>query len=176
MVSIVKTDFDQILCTFQNLYYCFVLLILRHFKNSAHKSRPVATTTCCPSGGSSAEISCKYTGEYVNFDTNTNRCGTGNVCSGGTNAIPSQNRVNCVNQIRYHSRWPMGNHFQWTNGSCDMKVKVRLDGMVAMIHEAEGFANQVKYVSQDSNMNFFHVSTYELILCENSLWSDEMSI
>ena len=59
-----------------------------------------------------------------------------------------------------------------------MKVKVRLDGMVAMIHDAEGFANQVKYVSQGplENMNFFHVSTYELILCENSLCSDELSI
>ena len=156
MVSIVNTDFDQYCARSKTYITVYVLLLLRHFKTSAHKSRPVATTTCCPNGGSSAEISCKYTGEYVVFDTNTNRCGTDNdVCSGGTNAISSQN---CVNQIRYHSRWPMGNHFQWTKGSCDMKVKVRLDGMVAMIHEAEGFANQVKYVSQGlGNMNFFSV-------------------
>ena len=46
-----------------------------------------------------------------------------------------------------------------------------------MIHDAEGFANQVKYVEKGiGNMNFFHVSTYELILCENSLCSDELSI
>ena len=38
-----------------------------------------------------------------------------------------------------------------------MKVKVRLDGMVAMIHEAEGFANQVKYVSQGLGQYYHHV-------------------
>ena len=49
-----------------------------------------------------------------------------------------------------------------------MKVKVRLDGMVAMIHEAEGFANQVKYVSQ--GIGAYRLTIYFFSLISNHLY------
>ena len=123
----------------------------------ADSRRPVATSTCCPSGGGT-KISCVYNGEYVNYDTNTNRCGAeGDVCPAGTNSISDQSE--CPHQTGYSQSSPKSNFFQWTKGDCNFKVKVRLDGMIAMIHEPEGISRVVKYVDNSvGNMNFFHVS------------------
>ena len=124
----------------------------------AHESQPVATNTCCPSGGDSA-ISCVYNGEYVTYDTNMGRCGdSGDVCPGSTNGVDNDDQ--CKHQVKYRSSAPRYNHFQWTSGSCDIKMKVRLDGMVALVHVPESASDVVKYVglSAADNMNFFHVS------------------
>ena len=96
----------------------------------AHKTQPVATETCC-TDGSDCYISCKYHGEAVSFDTNAQRCGNGNLCAAGTQNC---NDSACNGQKRYDSNHPKNNHFQWTDGGCDIKVKVRLDGMVALVH------------------------------------------
>ena len=130
----------------------------------ADSRRPVATTTCCESG--LATISCVYNGEYVKYDTNTDRCGTeeDNVCPAGTNGISSQ--TECPHQTGYSQSSPKNNFFQWTKGGCTFKVKVRLDGMIAMIHEPEGISRVVKYVDNSvGNMNFFHVSLYQEYVC-----------
>ncbi len=125
----------------------------------AHESQPVGTNTCCPSGGDT-EISCVYNGEYVTYDTNMVRCGGDaiHVCPAGTNEV--NNADQCKNQVRYASSAPRYNHFQWTSGSCDIKIKVRLDGMVALVHVPQSASKVVKYVGLEAkdNMNFFHVS------------------
>ena len=87
-----------------------------------------------------------------------------NVCPAGTNGISSQ--TECPHQTGYSQSSPKNNFFQWTKGDCTFKVKVRLDGMIAMIHEPEGISRVVKYVDNSvGNMNFFHVSFYQEYVC-----------
>ena len=124
----------------------------------AHKDLPIATTTCCPSeDDSSAAISCRYNGEKVSTATNEARCGSANVCPAGTNSISDTS--SCTQNTGYDQWNPNNNFFQWTKGSCSMKVKVRLDGQIAIIHKPESISRVVKYVSQGlGNINFFVVS------------------
>ena len=133
------------------------------FSMCAHPSQPVATTTCCPSGGG-AKTFCNYHGEYVSFDTNFARCGsnTGNLCSAGTNIISDCGE--CCRQARSSTSHPKYNHFQWTDGACTIKIKVRLDAMVALIHEPDSASSVTRYVENSVlNMNFFHVRSYVFV-------------
>jgi uncharacterized protein (DUF1501 family) len=121
----------------------------------ADPTQPVATNTCCPNG--SSKISCKYHGERVTYATNNNLCsGNGGVCPAGTNDVADSN--SCLGQTAYNVAAPKYNHFQWTEGSCTTKVKVRLDGMLALVHFPESANKVVKYVENGvGNMNYFHV-------------------
>lgn len=127
------------------------------FSMCADASQPVATRTCCPSGGNGM-ISCKYHGEKVSYSTNTDHCGgEENVCPAGTTAIAQSSQ--CSGQMNYNRWSPKETHFQWTAGSCEIKVKVRMDAMIALVHQPEGASRVVKYVDEpnSANMNFFHV-------------------
>eukprot|EP00571_Detonula_confervacea_P017647 CAMPEP_0172312770 /NCGR_PEP_ID=MMETSP1058-20130122/18549_1 /TAXON_ID=83371 /ORGANISM="Detonula confervacea, Strain CCMP 353" /LENGTH=2999 /DNA_ID=CAMNT_0013026315 /DNA_START=101 /DNA_END=9097 /DNA_ORIENTATION=+ len=125
----------------------------------AHKLQPVATETCCQSDGSNSDIKCNYHGEYVTYATNTDRCAASDraVCPAATNSISNQDK--CSGQTGYNPGSPKYNHFSWTAGTCNIKVKVRLDGMVALVHSVpEAPFKVVKYVELGvGNMNFFHV-------------------
>ena len=128
----------------------------------ANPSLPIATQTCCPSGvSSSSEIDCAYHGELVRYNENEDRCGGAqNVCPAGTNVIADQGK--CSGQVGYSMGSPRFNHFHWTSSPCTFKIKVRLDGMVALVHVPEdASANVVRYVEEGvGNMNFFHVRSY----------------
>ena len=105
----------------------------------AHKDLPIATTTCCPSeDDASAAISCNFNGEKVSYATNEARCGSANICPAGTNSISDTS--SCTQNTGYDQWKPNNNFFQWTKGSCSMKVKVRLDGQIAIIHQPEGIS------------------------------------
>ena len=127
----------------------------------ANMDLPVASKTCCPSGASSdATIDCHYHGELVRYKSNEIFCGdTTNVCPGETNRVSDQDH--CRGQNKYSSNIPKTNHFHWTSGSCTINIKVRLDGMVALVHKPESATKVVKYVQNSvGNMNFFRVSYY----------------
>ena len=97
------------------------------------------------------------TGKGSLYATNEARCGSANVCPAGTNSISDIS--SCTQNTGYDQWNPNNNFFQWTKGSCSMKVKVRLDGQIAIIHQPEGISRVVKYVSQGlGNINFFVVS------------------
>ena len=117
----------------------------------AHPSQPVATTTCCSSSSGGDTISCKYLGEYVTWATNKDRCGDSNVCDDKT----SVSDASCKGQIRYSIRSPADNHFQWSDAPCNVKIKVRMDSMVALVHvsvKLEPFQS-----STDCESNLYHL-------------------
>ena len=92
-------------------------------------SEPVATTTCCTGGSTNSDLLCVYTGDFVTYDTNHERCGSDdlNICDGSIDNIGDCG--NCCDQTRgYNSRNPEYNFFQWTKGGCSYQVKVHLDG------------------------------------------------
>ena len=121
----------------------------------ADPTQPVATQTCCTSDTS--EISCMYHGEKVTYDTNEARCsGTGTVCPTETRSIA--NSAGCRGQTGWSIGSPQRNHFQWTSGTCQVQIKVRLDAMIALVHVPETAGSVVRAVENSvNNLNFFHV-------------------
>jgi uncharacterized protein (DUF1501 family) len=125
----------------------------------ANPSEPVATTTCCTDGSTFPDLLCLYTGDFVSYDTNYERCGSddSNICDGSIANIGDCG--NCCDQKRgYNSRLPEYNYFQWTNGACSYQVKINLDSTVAIVHVPEAPSTIVQYVSNSiKNMNYFAV-------------------
>eukprot|EP00586_Coscinodiscus_wailesii_P000799 CAMPEP_0172487324 /NCGR_PEP_ID=MMETSP1066-20121228/16359_1 /TAXON_ID=671091 /ORGANISM="Coscinodiscus wailesii, Strain CCMP2513" /LENGTH=2416 /DNA_ID=CAMNT_0013253867 /DNA_START=62 /DNA_END=7312 /DNA_ORIENTATION=+ len=135
----------------------------------AHPKMPVAISSCCgdtsPLDKNSATANCEYEGEKVTFDVNTERCTkfNGYPCDFGN--IRSCEGC-CIGGFNKH--WPSNNVWYWTTESCSMKLKVRIDGAAAIVHDPiitkgmfnnpnRGYPSTPQYVRSEKNMNFITV-------------------
>jgi hypothetical protein len=124
----------------------------------------VASRSCC--GGSrvnntaTLNYNFEYHGERVTYGSNMNECTAngGQVCD--PNSLAAGNPVINMRPV-YNFPYPSQNTFFWTNANCTQMVKVREDGMVAIIHKPEEnpffFENTVPFVDSVNSLNFISV-------------------
>ncbi len=103
---------------------------------------PVASEACCEVGNIYAIRNADYSGERTLLQTAEERC----------SAI---DRGLC-DFYRVDGAWWLTSGYFWTSDSCILRVKVKRDGTVAIVHEPSDFLERVAHVSDD-NENFFQV-------------------
>jgi hypothetical protein len=122
---------------------------------------PVAISACCgdtfPLHPTWATPNSLYRGEKVTYDVNEQRCNEigGHPCDFEYMIKCGQFCVGGFNKQQAHS-----NTFYWTTEPCPMKIKVRIDGVAAIVHDpvlTMGSPITVPYVSSDKNINYINV-------------------
>ena len=103
---------------------------------------PVASEACCSVGENYASRNSKYSGERVTLERAESRCAdvSKEVCD--FYKVDGPGHLN-------------SGHF-WTSDSCILQVKVKQDGMVAIVHKPSDFFELELHVS-DNNENYFKV-------------------
>ena len=101
---------------------------------------PVASEACCSIGNVYATRNSKFAGERVEFATAEDRCAD----------VSKELCEYLVVQGDYY----LNQGYFWTSVSCELRVKVKNDGSVAIVHAPKSFSNQVQIVSVD-NENYF---------------------
>ena len=151
----------------------------------ANPALPVATRLCCisdlkRSSGSNwgttvlgyANQYVEFDGELVTFDTNSAFClsaddnitSTFSVCNGdqGSALNLQESPTGTTSYTYYHQpNYPSGNVWQWTKGQCDLQMKVRPDGYVAIVH-TPAYINNIHggvttYVDAEKTFDYFSV-------------------
>ena len=123
----------------------------------------VAARSCCGSRApnkANYNHGFEYHGEKVTFGLNKNEC----TAAGGVVCDPdSMVANNPIINIRpvYNFPYPSQNTFFWTNANCTQMVKVRGDGMIAIIHQpAENpffYDSTVPFVDSVNSITYFSV-------------------
>ena len=105
---------------------------------------PVASEACCSSGSTTATRNHIYDGERLTYDTAKARCidQSKNSCdfyevSGDSNKL---------------------SNFFWTTDECLVRVKVKPDGMAALVYEPSDYIEKVQHISDD-NDNYFRYAS-----------------
>ena len=102
----------------------------------------------------------EFHGERTLFDTTELLCTTdgGRVCD--ANSLTADNPAVNI-RTTYDNVYPSQNTMFWTDASCDLSLKVRADGLVAIIHEPATnvfFDDEtVPYVDIDNTITFIRV-------------------
>ena len=104
---------------------------------------PVASEACCSLGDNYATRNSKYSGERMTLETAENRC------------IEGSKEI-CSTYYRVLGELYLNRGYFWTDNSCLLRVKIRRDGMVAVVHQPIDYSTQVLHVSND-NDNYFKV-------------------
>ncbi len=120
----------------------------------AHPKIPVATRACCGIKDKKffdkvqIHADAHYLGEVVSYENNRDNC----ILLGGDVCDPTS--AACTEPFCSHrgiyTRADMYHAFHWTNKDCSIKLKIRFDGLAAIVHE--GSARPVSYVDA-SNTN-----------------------
>ena len=101
---------------------------------------PVASEACCSIGNVYATRNSKFSGERMKFATAEDRCAE----------ISKQS----CDYYRVGGEYYLSQGYFWTSVGCDLQVKVKGDGTVAIVHTPKAFLDQVQIVSPD-NENYF---------------------
>ena len=101
-----------------------------------------ASEACCSFASTTATRNAKYDGERMRFSTATERCKevSKNICD-----------FSSVGGDRHK----ISNYF-WTSDDCQLRLKIRSDGMIAIIHQPFDSSNRVQHL-EDNNENWFRV-------------------
>ena len=105
----------------------------------ANKKSVSASTTCCSSTGAAVQR-CSYSGERMSYETAESNC-----AKEGLSLCDFESTDNSCGNSGY----------MWTNQACDVQIKVRTDGYVALVHKPSS-GNPPTTVRSDS-INFFAV-------------------
>ena len=102
---------------------------------------PVASEACCSIGNVYATRNSNYSGERMTLETAEDRCSEASkeICYG----------FDKVNGELYLNRG-----FFWTGTSCLLRVKIRRDGMIAIVHQPSDLSGQVLHMN-GGNDNYF---------------------
>jgi hypothetical protein len=103
---------------------------------------PVASEACCSIGNNRAARNSKYSGERVLFTTAQARC--------------TEVSKEICDFYSVDGEYYLNTGYFWTADSCLLRVKVKRDGMVAIVHQPSDFLERVAHVSED-NTNYFRV-------------------
>ena len=103
---------------------------------------PVASEACCSIGSTYAIRNSEYSGERTLLQTAEDRC----------SAI---GRGLC-DFFRVDGHSYLNSGYFWTSDSCVLRVKVKRDGTIAIIHQPSDYLERVMHVS-DENENYFRV-------------------
>ena len=103
---------------------------------------PVASEACCSIGNNYAIRDSLYSGERVTLTTAESRC-------------TDVSRQTC-DFYRVDGDYNLNTGYFWTADSCVLRVKVKRDGTVAIVHQPSNFNERVLHVNQDNN-NYFRV-------------------
>ncbi len=124
----------------------------------ADKRLPSATSTCCGSypdrqpknivnRAGWADILADYRNERLTYDGNVERCNEWDrqVCQNPSRIGPSsmwsghcQHRMSCKESSDGGGRWLENVWYHWTSQPCEIKAKIDVEGMVAVVHAPEG--------------------------------------
>ena len=103
---------------------------------------PVASEACCSIGSNYAIRNSLYSGERLSHATAESRC--------------TEISKEICNFFRVDGHYHLISGYFWTADSCLLQVKVKRDGMVAIVHQPSSFLEQVQHVNGDNN-NYFRV-------------------
>ncbi len=104
---------------------------------------PEASEACCAFGSTTATRNSKYDGERMPFGAAVDRCKamSKNICD--------FNHVSGDYQKVAHT-------YYWTSDDCQIRLKIKDDGMVTIVHQTFDSPNQVPHI-RDGNENWFKV-------------------
>jgi hypothetical protein len=123
----------------------------------------VAARACCDVGANSrAEYNYdfEYHGERVKLSTNLDQCmaDNGTVCD--PVAMKADNPLVNIRPV-YNLPYPSQNTFFWTDANCTQTVKVRDDGMIAIVNDPARnpwfYEDTVPFVDLINTVNYFSV-------------------
>ena len=142
----------------------------------ADKRLPSATSSCCGyaavgGGGRNTwiDILSEYRNERMTYDGNAARCQdwgqNRNVCDNPPRVAPGnqysghcQHHQSCRDSgSGGHGRWLEQVRYHWTIQTCEIKVKIDIEGMVAIVHVPDGTTPALPLVDYDSTVSFFSV-------------------
>ncbi len=141
----------------------------------ADKRLPSATSLCC--GGYSnrlptnretwADILAEYRNERLTYAGNVERCNDWGryVCPNPFRIGPlsmwaghCNHHMSCKESSDGGGRWLESVWYHWTSLSCEIKVKIDVEGMVAIVHAPQGQSNgPLSLVDFDKTESFFSV-------------------
>ena len=108
----------------------------------ANPNLPDASEACCDFGSTYATRNSEYDGERMKWNTSTNRCSEISKDSCDFHYVTGS----------YHKN---SNYF-WTPNDCELRVKVKADGRVTVVHHIFDSSNEVLHVDR-ANENWFKV-------------------
>lgn len=109
----------------------------------ANPKLPVASEACCSLGDNYATRNSKYAGERMTFSTAESRCSELSKQTCDFYYVPGD----------YH----LNSGYFWTGETCQLRVKLKRDGTVAIVHQPSNFLDRVLHVSEQ-NENYFSVN------------------
>ena len=126
----------------------------------------VAARSCCNTGlkqnyRAEYNYDFEYHGERVTLDTNMDQClaDNGTVCD--PVAMKADNPLVNIRPV-YNYPFPSQNTFFWTEANCTQSVKVREDGMIAIVNEPDRnptfYDDTVPYVDKVNTVNYISVT------------------
>jgi len=138
----------------------------------AHPKMPVATEVCCTSESEldDAHRPCEYQGERISFASNEQRCIDNGwvACNPNSVELPNFNDdvIECKDFTGVSLGYPDMNVYHWTNEPCVLRMFVKQNGLVAIIHDP--LKTKKKYwtdvdpyttahVNHQNTMNYFSI-------------------
>ncbi len=104
---------------------------------------PIASESCCLIGNVFAVRNSKYSGERTTYATAEQRCS-------------AVSREVCKSFYRVDGHSYLNSGYFWTSDTCSIRVKIKRDGRIAIVHQPSEFLERVMHVDED-NENFFKV-------------------
>ena len=108
----------------------------------ADPTLPVASEACCSIGNNVASRNSKYSGERMTFEVAEERC----------NEISKE----VCDFYRVDGNYYLNLGYFWTSDSCLLRVKIKRDGTITIVHQPSDFLDRVMHISEE-NQNFFKV-------------------
>lgn len=102
----------------------------------------VGSEACCSLGNSYATRNSKYAGERMTLATAENRC----------NEISKD----VCDFYQVNGDWYLSSGYFWTSDSCLLRVKIKKDGTLTIVHHPSDFLDRVMHLDAD-NENYFRV-------------------
>lgn len=108
----------------------------------AYPRLPVASEACCSIGNINTDRNSRFSGERMTSATAEDRC-------------KDLSKELC-DYYRVGGEYFLAQGYFWTSVSCELQVKVKRDGTVAIVHSPKTFLDQVQILSP-GNENYFVV-------------------